>query len=280
MFILKIIAAIIIVLYVSGALLLYFFQTRLMFYPGKLAKDYKFRTVPLREEVFIKTEDGETINGLFFPGEDKSRIILYFHGNAGDLSGWQFVAEDLLPSGVSVFIIDYRGYGKSTGSISEKGLYADADAAYQFLIEKKKFKPDSIVVYGRSIGSGVAVEIASRKKCGGLILESSYSSLATLANEKVPFFFPSFYLRAKFNNLDKIMQVSAPIAFLHGSHDTLIPPAHSQLLYEKFRGKKIFVLVEDGQHNDLHAFPAFKEFITKTLQTFFFPHQPYRLSDN
>jgi uncharacterized protein len=280
MFILKIIAAIIIVLYLSGVLLLFFFQTRLIFYPGKLSKDYKFRTIPLREEVFFKTEDGETINGLFFPGEDKTRAILYFHGNAGDLSGWQFVAEDLLPSGLSIFIVDYRGYGKSTGSISEKGLYADAEAAYQFLVERKKIKSDSIIIYGRSIGTGVAVEIASRKKCAGLVLESSYSSLATLANEKVPFFFPSFYLHAKFNNLNKIGQVSAPIAFVHGADDTLIPPAHSHVLFEAFRGKKTFVLIDKGQHNDLHGFPEYKNFINETMPAFFFETHGYRLSDN
>lgn len=280
MFILKVIAAIVIVLYLSGALVLYFFQTRLIFYPGKLSQDYKFRTIPLREELFFKTEDGETINGLYFPGEDKRRVILYFHGNAGDLSGWQFVAEDLLPSGLSVFIIDYRGYGKSTGSISEKGLYSDAESAYKFLLEKKRIKPDGIIIYGRSIGSGVAVEIASRKKCGGLILESSYSSLATLANEKVPFFFPSFYLRSKFNNLKKIDQVSCPIAFLHGAEDTLIPPAHSQILFESFRGKKTFVLIETGQHNDLHGFPEFKDFITTTLSPFFFGNTGYQFHDN
>lgn len=280
MHILKIIATIIIVLYLTGALVLYFFQTRLIFYPGKLSQDYKFRTIPLREEIFFKTEDGETINALFFPGEDKTRAILYFHGNAGDLSGWQFVAEDLLPSGLSIFIIDYRGYGKSTGSISEKGLYADADAAFQFLVEKKKIKSDSIVIYGRSVGTGVAVDLASRKKCAGLVLESSYSSLATLANEKVPFFFPSFYLRAKFNNLKKINQVSAPVAFLHGADDTLIPPAHSQILFEAFRGRKTFVLIEKGQHNDLHGFHEYKDFINATLPSFFFHTRGYRLSDN
>jgi uncharacterized protein len=280
MFILKIIAAIIIVLYLAGALVLYFFQTRLIFYPGKLSKDHKFRTIPLREEVFFKTPDNETINGLYFPGEDKTKVILYFHGNAGDLSGWQFVAEDLLPSGLSVFIIDYRGYGKSTGSISENGLYTDAIAAYQFLIDKKKIKPESIILYGRSIGTGVAVELASQRKCAGLVLESAYASLATLANEKVPFFFPSFYLRAKFNNLKKLGQVSAPIAFLHGADDTLIPPAHSHILFEAFRGKRTFVLIEKGQHNDLHGFPEYKNFITATMPIFFFRTQGYQLSDN
>jgi uncharacterized protein len=280
MFILKIIAAIIIVLYLCGALMLYFFQTRLIFYPGKLSKDYKFRTIPIREEVFLKTADGETINGLYFPGEDKSKVILYFHGNAGDLSGWQFVAEDLLPSGLSIFIIDYRGYGKSTGKISERGLYADAHAAFQYLIEKRKIKAESVLLYGRSIGSGVAVELASQRKCAGLILESSYSSLATLANEKVPFFFPSFYLRSKFNNLSKIDKVNCPIAFLHGSNDTLIPPAHSQILYESFRGKKTFILIENGQHNDLHGFLEYKDFVTGTLRPFFYGSQRFHLSDN
>lgn len=277
---LKIIAAIIIVLYLTGVLALYFFQTRLIFYPAKLAKDFKFRTIPFREEVFLKTADGETINGLFFPGEDKTKAILYFHGNAGDLSGWQFVAEDLLPSGLSIFIIDYRGYGKSTGSITEKGLYADADAAFRFLQDTKKIKADSIIIYGRSIGSGVAVDLASRERCGGLVLESAYSSLATLANEKVPFFFPSFYLRTKFKNIVKINQVTAPVVFVHGSDDTLIPSAHSQLLFETFRGKKRFVLIRNGQHNDLHAFPEFKDFITSSLQPFFFSSQRYRLNDN
>ncbi|HEY0655812.1 MAG TPA: alpha/beta hydrolase [Chryseosolibacter sp.] len=280
MFVLKVIAGVIIALYLSGVLALYFFQTRLIFYPGKLAKDFRFRTIPLREEVFLKTEDGETINGLFFPGEDKTRAILYFHGNAGDLSGWQFVAEDLLPSGLSILIIDYRGYGKSTGSITEQGLYADAEAAFQFLQDKKKIKPNAIIVYGRSIGSGVAVDLASRKKCAGVILESSYSSLATLANEKVPFFFPSFYLRSKFNNLEKINHVKAPIAFIHGSDDTLIPPAHSHILFETFQGKKTYVLVEKGQHNDLHAFPQFKDFIKTNLTSFFFGARGYQLSDN
>jgi uncharacterized protein len=280
MLILKYIALIIVLLYVLGAALLFFFQTRLIFHPSRLSKNYKFKNIPFREEVFFKTDDGETINGLFFPGQNKDQVILYFHGNAGDLSGWQFAAEDLLPSGLSVFIVDYRGYGKSTGSISEKGFYRDADAAYKFLTTKKKIRPDSILIYGRSIGSGVAVELARQKKCAGLILESAYSSLSKLANEKVPFFFPSLYLRTKFNNLQKIKSVKAPVFFVHGFDDTLVPPTHSKILYDSVDTKKEILLIDKAQHNDISSFPEYQDFISNTLPTFFFKAQRYRLSDN
>ncbi len=280
MLILKNIALVIIVIYFVIALLLFVFQNRLIFYPGKLSRNYKFRALPYREEVFLKTADGETINGLFFPGESQTEAILYFHGNAGDLSGWQFVAEDLLPSGLSIFIIDYRGYGKSTGTVSEKGLYADAEAAYDFLTTERKIKPDSILIYGRSIGSGVAVELGTRKKCGGLILESAYSSLSSLADEKVPFFFPSFYLRVKFNNLQKLSNVSAPVFFVHGSDDQLIPPSHSKKLYDSYEGKKSMLLIDRGQHNDLHAFEEFRTFVRNTMPAFFFARKRYNLNDN
>lgn len=280
MIILKYIALTIIVTYVVAALLLFVFQTRLIFYPGKLSKDYKFRTVPLREEVFLQTADGETINGLFFPGEDRKRAILYFHGNAGDLSGWQFVAEDLLPSGLSIFIIDYRGYGKSTGSVSERGLYVDADAAYDYLVRDRKISPNDIVLYGRSIGSGVAVQLATQKKTAGVILESAYTSLSKLANEKVPFFFPSFYLKTKFNNIDKLNHIEAPMFFVHGSEDVLIPATHSHALYKTFSGRKSLLLIDKGQHNDLHGFNPYRHFVREIISSFFFPAPRFHLSDN
>lgn len=279
MYLLKIIAVTVIILYCTAALLLYFFQTRLIFQPTKLSKGYKFKTSPVREEVFLKTADGETVNALFFPGRDTTRALLYFHGNAGDLSGWQFVAEDLLPSGISVLIIDYRGYGKSTGTISESGFYSDAESAYSFLTQIKKIRPESIILYGRSIGTGVATELAVRHHCAGLILESAYTSLGSLANEKLPFFFPSLYLRPGFKNEAKLSKIKCPLVLIHGTDDTLIPPAHSTRLYEKFNGRKALFLLEKGSHNDLHGFADFKNFVT-TLQQFFFLDRGYPFHDN
>jgi uncharacterized protein len=265
---LKIVAYIIIGLYVTCIFLLYLFQTKIIFHPGSLAKSFPFRLDQNGQEVFIETKDKEIINGLFYRGS-KNSVILYFHGNAGDLSGWQFVAEDFTQVGFNVLIIDYRGYGKSTGAISENGMYADAQAAYDYLIEEKNFTPSEIIIYGRSIGTGVAVWLASEQKVSGLVLEAPYTSLPELANEKLPLFFPSLYLNYRFNNLSLINKVRNPIIFIHGQADALIPSRHSETLYHAFKGRKQMITIANGSHNDLNGFPEYEEFIGKTIDEFF-----------
>lgn len=266
MVVLKAVAWIFVITYGVVVILLYVFQKRLIFYPGVLPSDHRFKLGSGDRELFLTTEDGETINALFFRGSG-SRVILYFHGNAGDLSGWQFVAEDFTELGYNVLIIDYRGYGKSTGKLSEKGLYRDADAAYSWLLDNG-FSPENIVIYGRSIGTGVAVDLGSRKACRTLILESPYSSLGRLANEKFPLFFPSLLLRFSFDNTGKINRVKSPVIFLHGSDDTLIPVSHSRRLFARFTGRKKLIIVPQGAHNDLHAFREYEEFLQDVLPTF------------
>lgn len=264
----RVASIVVIILFLVLVVLLYVLQTKLIFYPGKLSANYKFRLRQGDEEVFIKTADDEQINGLFYQGS-RPEVILYFHGNAGDLSGWQFVAEDFVGAGYNILIIDYRGYGKSTGSISENGFYKDAAASYAFLIETKQFQSQSIIVYGRSIGTGVAVDLASKNECKGLVLESPYSSLGALANEKLPFFFPSLYLRFKFNNIAKINHVKCPVVFIHGKKDELIPSSHSEKLFRKFDGRKKLILVESGSHNDLNSFQEHEVFLSEVLPSFF-----------
>lgn len=266
MAVLKAVAWIFVITYGVVVILLYVFQSRLIFYPGVLPTDFTFKLGPGDRELFLDTEDGERINALFFRG-DGPRVILYFHGNAGDLSGWQFVAEDFTALGYNVLIIDYRGFGKSTGTLSEKGLYRDGDAAYRWLVENG-FPPENIIIYGRSIGTGVAVDLASRNACRTLILESPYSSLGRLANEKFPLFFPSLLLRFSFDNVNKINRVKSPVIFLHGSDDTLIPASHSRRLFTRFVGRKKLIIVPQGAHNDLHAFREYEDFLLDVLPTF------------
>ena len=267
MSVLKIIAWTIVVVYCVAIILLYALQSKLIFYPGVLGRDFAFRLGKHDEEVTLETSDGEAISALFFRGKGRD-VILYFHGNAGDLSGWQFVAEDFTALGYNFLIIDYRGYGKSTGTVSERGLYLDADAAYEYLL-KRGFEPRDIVIYGRSIGSGVAVDLASRVSCLGLVLESPFSSMGQLANEKFPFLFPALFLKYRFDNSAKMAKVKCPVIFLHGSDDTLIPPVHSQRLFKSFRGSKRLIIVDHGSHNDLHAFTQYKAFLTGVLPSFF-----------
>jgi uncharacterized protein len=268
MSLLKTLAFSIITLYIVVVIIFYILQTRLIFYPGKLSEGFRFDPEGHGEEIFLKTADGERISALYFQGT-KPEVILYFHGNAGNLSGWQFVAEDFTQPGYSVFIIDYRGYGKSSGEISEQGFYNDADAAYNFLVHDKKVPAGNIIVYGRSIGSGVAVELASKHPVRGLVLEAPYASLPALANEKLPLFFPSLYLKYKFDNIRKINSVKSPVIFIHGTTDTLIPPSHSERLFKTFKGKKEIIIVAGGSHNDLNAYPEYQKFLSERLSRFF-----------
>jgi uncharacterized protein len=257
---LKIIAYSIVAIYLLAMILLYAFQRRLIFFPGRLPENFNLKLKANQQEVFLNTTDGERIAAVFCRG-DRPEVILYFHGNAGDLNGWKYATENLTALGYNVFIIDYRGYGKSSGTISEQGFYNDAEAAYTYLIEKRDYKPANIVVYGQSIGTGVAVALASRHTPRALILESPYTSLGALANEKLPFFFPSLYLRFRFNNLKKIAAIPCPIVLLHGTKDELIPPAHSQKLLEAIPGPKKLFLINGGGHNDLNTFAGYKDFL-------------------
>jgi fermentation-respiration switch protein FrsA (DUF1100 family) len=263
--VLKAIAGFVILIYFIVVGMLYALQTRLIFYPTKLPADFKFKEGA--SEVNLQTSDQETIHALFFKGSTED-VILYFHGNAGNLSGWQFVAEDFTSLGYNFMIIDYRGYGKSSGKISEDGLYKDAESAFNFLIQKG-FAPKNIIIYGRSVGSGIAVELATRQHCKGLVLEAPFSSLKRLANEKLPFFFPSLYLKYSFDNLGKINKVKNPVLFIHGQADTLIPPAHTVNLFEEFKGKKKKVIIPNAEHNDVNTFSEYEQLITIEFREFF-----------
>lgn len=262
------IAAAVIVIYFLAIILLYIFQTKIIFHPGKLTKDFRFKLSPDDDEVMLKTSDGTRISGLYFHGT-RHQVILYFHGNAGDLSGWRFAAEDFTGLGYPVLMIDYRGYGKSEGHFSEDGFYRDAEAAYAYLINIKGFATQDIIVYGRSVGTGVAVHLASKHKVNGLVLESPYTSFGQLANEKLPFFFPSLYLDYKFNNIEKITSVKCPVILIHGERDSLIPASHSKRLLPKIKGKSKLILIPQGSHNDLNSFPEYKSFLQKDLAEFF-----------
>lgn len=264
---LKTSAFFIVILYFLIVLIFYALQVNLIFYPGKLSLDFPFKLGNNGEEIFLKTADEERINALFFRGS-RPDVILYFHGNAGDLSGWQFVAEDFTSLGFNFMIIDYRGYGKSSGIISEQGLYHDAETSFNYLIQKG-FSPENILVYGRSVGSGVAVDVASKQPCKGLILEAPYTSLSKLANEKFPLFFPSVYIKFKFDNIRKINKVKCPVVFLHGAKDSLIPVSHTEKLFEKFTGKKKKSIIAQGSHNDLNDFSEYEQFLKEVLSSFF-----------
>jgi fermentation-respiration switch protein FrsA (DUF1100 family) len=221
---------------------IYFPQSHFDFSPEEFRLQYK--------EAYFNTEDGKRLHGWFFPGEKDSPVILHFHGNAGNISHRLDLVQPFLRKGLSVFLFDYRGFGKSSGRPFETGLYQDGLAAWSYLVEKERIAPERIVLHGHSIGAAVAIEVALQKKVRGLILESAFTSTKDMAKTMAIFglFAPVF--PAHYNNLDKIRRVPSPLLIIHGDKDEIVPFSMGQKLFEAAADPKAFYPVKDAGHND------------------------------
>ncbi|MEM6436622.1 MAG: alpha/beta hydrolase [Cyanobacteria bacterium P01_D01_bin.115] len=192
----------------------------------------------------IPVNETEAISGTYLFNEQATHTLLYIHGNAEDLGTVRPVLERLHSFGFSVFAYDYRGYGTSDGRPSERNAYEEADAAYAYLTQQLKIPPEQIIVYGRSVGGGPAVELATQQAISGLILESTFTSVFRVV---VPFPLLPF---DKFPNLDKLPEIQVPVLIMHGQADRVIPFEHGQTLYEALPEPKLSLWVETAGHND------------------------------
>ncbi|MFH1434608.1 MAG: alpha/beta hydrolase [Pseudomonadota bacterium] len=256
-----ILAAAVAVIFVTSYVML----ERFIFVPEKLPRDFDFRLPENAQELFIDTSDGETINAILFRAPEPKGVALYFHGNAGSLSSWQFVSDDIVPLGFDVLVIDYRGYGKSTGKISEKGLYLDAEASFDKLTSLG-YEKDGIVVYGRSLGTGVAFDLAGQRKAGALVLESPFTSMPDLVSAFFPIPLPGLIISYKFENLEKAPKVTIPTLVLHGDSDELIPFGQGRRIFDALTvKKKTLAVIEGGGHNNLSEFPEYHRAVKNFL---------------
>jgi fermentation-respiration switch protein FrsA (DUF1100 family) len=193
----------------------------------------------------LLTSDGETIAARFYENDTSVHTILFSHGNAEDIGHVEPFAKQLRDRGFAVLTFDYRGYGRSEGSPSEDKAYKDIDAAYDYLVNDRKIPAERIILHGRSLGGGVALDIATRRPAGGLILESTFTSAArVLTRIKVlPF--------DKFDNISKIAAVSCPVLVIHGKMDNTIPFHHGEKLFAAANEPKTPLWIENAEHNDL-----------------------------
>lgn len=226
--------------------------TSFLFFPEKdfyeLPQDYGLRA----EDVFMTTPDKVRLHGWFFEAPQAKATLLFLHGNAGNISGRLSKVQGWVERGVSVFLVDYRGYGKSEGAIKKgSDLVSDARSALHWLQESKQILPSQIILYGESIGSYPAIELAKESKFRGLILEAAFSSLGELAKKHYSWA-PEFLLKDfQMNNLDGIQAVKAPVFIMHGELDEICPKRMGEELYELAPPPKEFYAVQGAQHNDL-----------------------------
>jgi fermentation-respiration switch protein FrsA (DUF1100 family) len=203
-----------------------------------------------KEDVWFETADRVKLHAWYCPVENPVAVVLFSHGNGGNLT---HRAERLRlltrRLGVTVLAFDYRGYGRSEGDPSEAGLYADARAARKFLAAKAGVPESAIVLYGQSLGGAVAVDLAAADGARGLILESSFTKLADVANRKFPLTPPGKILKNQFASIEKLPAYRGPLLVLHGEQDSLVPIAQGKALYAAANGPKSFVAIPGADHN-------------------------------
>jgi fermentation-respiration switch protein FrsA (DUF1100 family) len=203
------------------------------------------------QEIWLTTRDGVSLNAFNLPNDSSPKALLWFHGNAENIGYGIHRLLSYARLGVSVLALDYRGYGKSSGSPDEAGVYLDADAAYDYLVRERHVQPENLVVLGQSLGGAVAVDLASRRKCGGLIVVSSFTTARDMARRMFRLPLMEYLPKSRFDSLAKIARVRAPILVVHGRRDEVVPFSMGQRLFAAAPEPKWFYAVEGAGHNDV-----------------------------
>lgn len=223
-----------------------------LYYPEKIPREMPPPpwTPAGATEVWMDDEDGVKIHGLWWDEPAGRPAVLFLHGNAQEVFSWSLVREDLDPLACRMLVVDYHGYGKSEGEPSETGLYMDGRAALAWL-ESKGIPASDTVVFGKSLGGAVACEIARGKGLRGLVLESTFTSLASVAKSLFPFA-PSYVPEARvYDSVSKMAEIDCPVLVIHGDVDALIPFDEGQRLFEAAREPKEMLVVRGAGHNDV-----------------------------
>ncbi len=250
-------------LYLILLLFLYQLQEKLIFYPTHLTDDFQFQYFNNIEEIYLKREKPARIHAIHFKVNQPQGIILYFHGNARSLDDWGFAAQDFTQHNWEVLMPDYRTYGKSKGKLSEQALFDDARAWYDYI--KNRYPESQIIIYGRSLGTGIATQLASQVNPQLLVLETPYLSMSAMVRQAMPIA-PLFILNYKFESDNYIKDIECPIEILHGTLDDLIPYQQAQKLAQLRPNLTRFTTIEGGRHNDLSDFKAWKNRIAEILK--------------
>jgi fermentation-respiration switch protein FrsA (DUF1100 family) len=226
------------------------FENRFIFFPekgGRYDLNYGFPV----QFVTFEAADGVRLHGAFCPVEHARGTILWCHGNSGNLTYGFDAVRNLHKLGVSVFLFDYRGYGKSDGSPNGKGVMLDAEAAYAYVTGELHVEPSRLVLLGESLGGAPAIRLASRHECAALIVQSTFTSIRDMAGVRLPYLsWLRFLVRTDFPNLDTIASVRAPKLFIHSRTDPVVPFWMGEKLFAAARPPKEQWIIDRASHRD------------------------------
>lgn len=258
--------------YATLLLFLFFNQRGFIYYPEKGLMSLADSGVPEMQVITVLPKDmSESIQGWYGRPSDPSKpVLLYFHGNGGGIDIRTGRIKTLLEQGYGVLLAEYRGYGGNPGKPTERGLYADAEAYFKWLTTQESINEDRIVVYGESLGTGVATYLASKHwNIRGVILDAPFTSLADVAQSRMWFVPVKLLMLDRYSSIKLIQSVNSPLLVLHGAHDRIVPVRLGQKLFAAANEPKEFKLFPTGGHSDLYTFGAGEavlEFLKKTPQ--------------
>ncbi|MCD6065203.1 MAG: alpha/beta hydrolase fold protein [Bacteroidetes bacterium] len=251
-------------LYIAACGYLYFQQESIIFIPTKLAGTYKYQYPGNYREMFVTTSDGARLNGLLFKADSCKGLVFYLHGNAGALDTWGEIADVYTGLQHDFFVMDYRGFGKSEGTISsEQQLYSDLQTAYDSL--KKFYNEKDITIIGYSIGTGPAAMLASANHPARLILQAPYYNLSDMMRKRYPIV-PTFLLNYKFPTNDFLAKTSVPVTIFHGTDDGIIYYGSSLKLKEQFKKGDTLITLPGARHNGLNRNAIYLENLKRVLK--------------
>lgn len=237
--------------YAGAVAYMYLIQHRLVYLPDQPGREIPATPAALGleyESVALTTSDGETLDGWLVPAPAERATVAFFHGNAGNIGHRLPVLKALHELGLSTLIVDYRGFGRSTGRPSEEGTERDAEAVWQHLTEDRGIASSQIILYGRSLGAAVAARLAVRHAPGALVLESPFTSLPALAATLYPWLPVRWISRYRYDTAEAGAQVSCPVLVIHSAQDQVVPIAHGRTVFEGIRAPKRFLELTGG-HN-------------------------------
>ena len=239
-------------------------QRSFILHPKKLDKSFTYNFPFDFEELNFPTEEGE-INVIHaFSGAEKSKgVILYFHGNADNLERWGAYSSDFTERGYDVLMMDYRGFGKSDGKATEANMYEDGAMLYDYL--KEKYNDQEIIIYGRSIGSGIATQLATRNKVKALFLEAPFHSIEDVVKQKYPFVLLLFKLQFEFPNHSNIQSLDVPIHIFHGTKDKVVPYESAEKLKAFLKDTDTFLTIDGAGHKNIADFESYQEEMDRLL---------------
>ena len=252
-----------IIIYCVIGIIIYYIQDYVILLPTALPQDYTYEFDYPHREVNIPYSKEANINIIeFLPADSTPKgVILYFHGNRKNISRYRRFVPYFTRSGYEVWMIDYPGYGKSTGVFSEKLVYEWSLIMYN--LARKRFSPQEIVIYGKSLGTGIAAQLAAIRNCKYLIMESPYYSMPAVIGSYAPIYPVNQMIRHRFPTYEYLPKVSDPVIIFHGTDDGVIPYRHAKKLKPLLKKNDLLITLEEGDHRNLFNFPE----VPKTLDS-------------